>query len=251
MAKTIVALVFVVFASSSAYANCRQALAFGLDVSGSVNEQEYILQREGLANALLSPMVQQAIFAMPNAPIKLMVFEWSATSYQRVLVDWKDMNTPSDLEAFSKSLVLAPQSKRPYSTGLSGAMKFGVSQLKNQSGCWRRTLDISGDGIANDGPFPSTLFRAEGIENIVINGLIIGAADKNGSQGMVYETRKLAKYYEDVVVRGTDAFVETAFGFGDYYEAMQRKLLREIPVIAISSNLRDIPRLAKLESSDQ
>ena len=35
-----------------AQADCRQALALGLDVSGSVDSAEYALQMQGLANAV-------------------------------------------------------------------------------------------------------------------------------------------------------------------------------------------------------
>ena len=50
-----------------AAAACRQALAIGLDISGSVDEAEYRLQLDGLASALLNPDVQKAFLAIPGA----------------------------------------------------------------------------------------------------------------------------------------------------------------------------------------
>ncbi|MCW1950803.1 MAG: DUF1194 domain-containing protein, partial [Octadecabacter sp.] len=46
---------------------CRQALALGLDVSGSVDVQEYRLQLDGLALALGDPEVTAALLAHPGA----------------------------------------------------------------------------------------------------------------------------------------------------------------------------------------
>ncbi|MFC6686684.1 DUF1194 domain-containing protein [Jhaorihella thermophila] len=60
-----------------AAAACRHALALGLDVSGSVDGREYRLQLDGLAAALRDPRVKQALLAMPAAPVRIAVFEWS------------------------------------------------------------------------------------------------------------------------------------------------------------------------------
>jgi len=231
--KNLLVALFFSLVATAANANCRQALALGLDVSGSVNEREYALQREGLAQALLSPRVSQAIFEMPDAPVRLFVFEWSANIYQRMLVDWTELRAPSDLRLFVENLRGAPVENRPYSTALGGAMKFGVAQLSRHPECWRRTLDISGDGITNDGPLPNLLFRGSEIENIVINGLVIGSGDKEGDPGAVYATDQLATYFENTVVRGPDAFVEKAIGFDDFKAAMERKLLREMSTLAL------------------
>ena len=48
-------------AATPAQAACRQALALGLDISGSVGAREYVMQREGLAAALGADAVRAAI----------------------------------------------------------------------------------------------------------------------------------------------------------------------------------------------
>ncbi|MEM9846126.1 MAG: DUF1194 domain-containing protein, partial [Pseudomonadota bacterium] len=62
-------LALVVFAAA-AQAGCRQALALGLDVSGSVDTREYRLQTDGLAEALRDPEVQSAFLALPSLPVR-------------------------------------------------------------------------------------------------------------------------------------------------------------------------------------
>ncbi len=47
---------------------CRQALALGLDISGSVDVAEYRLQLDGLANALQNIEVKRATRRLPHDP---------------------------------------------------------------------------------------------------------------------------------------------------------------------------------------
>jgi len=44
---------------------------------------------------------------------------------------------------------------------------------------------------------------------------------------------ELTAYYNAYVIRGPNAFVETALGFPDFEEAMRRKLLRELTTLTI------------------
>jgi len=133
------ALCFVVALSTlplSAQERCRQALALGLDVSGSVDSREYRMQIDGLAAALEDPEVRDIILAMPGAPIRLTVYEWSSPQDQIVLLPWtalSDEGTLNDLIATLKRVERAPAEQ---STGLGSAMLFGADLLAKQSNCW-------------------------------------------------------------------------------------------------------------------
>ena len=76
---------------------CRLALLLALDVSGSVDEGEYALQLSGVAEALGDPDVQNAIFAIPDLPVAISVYEWSSASYQGLIVDWTELRGQEDL----------------------------------------------------------------------------------------------------------------------------------------------------------
>jgi len=89
---------------SAAQANCRQALAFGLDVSGSVNAEEYQLQLKGLAAALGSPDVTSSILTMAKFPMRTLVFEWSGQNYQPILIPWANILNIEILESLSSKL---------------------------------------------------------------------------------------------------------------------------------------------------
>ncbi|MGA9432657.1 MAG: DUF1194 domain-containing protein, partial [Roseobacter sp.] len=85
-------------------AECRQALALGLDVSGSVDLREYRLQLDGLVTALNDPDVVNKLFAMPIAPVSLMVYEWSGPEDQVILVPWTQITDRDALNSLSTLL---------------------------------------------------------------------------------------------------------------------------------------------------
>ena len=72
---------------TTAEANCRQALALGLDVSGSVDAREYRLQLDGLAAAFGSAEVRAALLVLPSRPVEVLIFEWSGPTDQALVLE--------------------------------------------------------------------------------------------------------------------------------------------------------------------
>jgi len=211
-----------------AQAECRQALALGLDVSGSVDSREYVLQRNGLAAALQNDEVQKSLLAMPAAPVMLVVYEWSGVDHQRILVNWQAVTTAQDLENFTTSLINTNRIKTDPSTAIGSSIIFGARLLSQQKNCWSHTLDLSGDGPSNFGPLPRSLPNHPSINQMTVNGLAVETENLTG------KTFDLTKYYEAEVIRGQGAFVEKAAGFDAFEAAMVRKLLRELRGLNLS-----------------
>lgn len=211
-------------ASAQTGADCRQALALGLDVSGSVDAGEYRLQMNGLAAALEHEDVLRAILSFPKTPVQVSVFEWSGPRHQRLLQNWVSLTDRAAVLGVANRLRATQRIQADPSTGLGAAMIFG-QRLLSQQNCWVRTLDISGDGPANTGPRPQDVRHLAGFDGITINGLVIGAGDAKSD---------LVAYYKELVIHGRGRFVEQAFGFQDYEEAMVRKLLRELQGMIVS-----------------
>ena len=209
----------------AASAACRQALALGLDVSGSVDALEYRLQLDGLAAALRSQPVQDVLFMQPAAPISITVYEWSGPEDQSVILPWTAIDAPATLDAALAQLQSHQRQPAAPTTAIGAALLAGFALLHQRPECWRRTLDISGDGRVNTGPRPQDISPAHMPEGAIVNGLVIDAT----------KDTELADYYRSYVMRGPGAFVETAQGFDDYAAAMERKLLRELQSIAIGS----------------
>lgn len=218
-----------------AEAACRQALALGLDISGSVDAQEYRLQREGLAVALGSAAVRRALLQQPDAPVRLLVFEWSGPTDQTVILPWTEIGDAAALDSATAAIRDAPRSNQDPTTALGSALLAGFAVLETQGACWTRTLDLSGDGPANTGPRPQDIAADRTPQGVTVNGLTIGSDLQPGRDERSADIKELSAYFRSYVIRGPGAFVETALGFEDYAAAMERKLLRELQSLALSS----------------
>lgn len=221
MVKAGLALLAALAVAGPAHAaeHCRLALLLALDVSSSVDEAEDRLQRQGLAAALLSPEVQRAIFEQPNAPVALSVYEWSGRYQQSVVLDWVILRGPADIVGAAETIARSPRSFEDFPTAMGYGIGYAAKRFDAAPPCFFRTLDISGDGITNDGFEPRLAFKYFPLDGVIVNGLVIGGGDDDAG---------LLTYYHDEVIRGPGAFVEFATDYSDFERAMRRKLEREM-----------------------
>jgi len=195
---------------------CRLALAFALDVSASVDETEYRLQLDGIAAGLRDPAVRAAILG-PGGGVALAAYEWSGTHQQAMIAPWTLVTTDPALDAFAARLAAHRRSYSEFPTAVGYALGYGAVLLRDAPPCQRRVIDISGDGLSNDGFGPTAAYREFDFDGVTVNGLVIGGEDL-----------ELISFYQFTIAHGPDAFVEVARDYTDYSRAMLRKLLREI-----------------------
>jgi len=220
---------------SGANAACRLALAIGLDISGSVDATEYRLQLNGLAGALLERDVQAVFLAMPGATVRLYVYEWGGISSQRVLLPWTGISSAEALKTVATTLRATRRQALEPATALGTAMLFGGAALAAQSDCWRKTIDLSGDGESNFGPPPQSVRRAAILADVTVNALAIGADAPHFSDIRQSEIAAISSYFRARVIRGPDVFVQTAIEFTGFQDAMARKLLKELRTRAVGA----------------
>ena len=204
---------------------CRQALALGLDVSGSVDSHEYRLQLDGLAAALESPEVIEKLLASSKTVINLSVYEWSGPGHQRILQDWTALTSRSVIADIADGLRQSTRIPADPSTGLGRAMLFGAELLSQRPDCWSHSLDLSGDGQSNSGPRPQDVRLDPLLKNVVVNALVIGASVPD---------RDLTSYFEAYVLHGIGSFTIQAVSFKEFEAAMIKKLLRETQGVMVS-----------------
>lgn len=198
-------------------------LVLAIDVSASVNDEEYALQRLGTAAAFRDPAVQDAVFRAPGG-IAVTVFHWASRGYQDVAIPWTRLQSPESVDAFADEVARMPRLISGGGTSIHAALTFGHrlfddSPVRGR----RRVIDLAGNGVAND--LPATLKTRDRIvaAGVVINGLAIEELKAD-----------LTSYFRDNLIGGPGAFVETAWDFDDFARALRLKLLREIGGLQMS-----------------
>ena len=211
-------------AAGPADAACRLALALGLDISSSVDAEEDQLQRLGLANALLAPEVQDAILSDRGQSVALAVFEWSGRYQQDLTLGWTLLSGPGDILAAAEAVRTSKRAYAEFPTALGFALGYAAGVMAQAPECLFQTLDVSGDGVNNDGFAPYLAYRNFPLGEVTVNGLAIGG-----------QNDELWRYYRDELIKGPGAFVEQAESFADFERAMRRKLVREMETRAIGA----------------
>jgi hypothetical protein len=216
------------FAQAQAAIEVDVELALAVDISFSMDPDEQELQREGYIHALTSKEFLQALKAGAHGRIAVTYFEWANINERRVIVPWRLIDGPEAADAFAAEIARAPY-RRASRTSVSGALEF-AAQLFENSGFkgLRRVIDVSGDGVNNNGP-PVTIVRDDVLsKGFVINGLPI-MLKPPVSSGM--DIDGLDVYFEDCVTGGPGSFVIPIKERSKFKEATRTKLIQEIAAL--------------------
>ena len=199
------------------------ALVLAVDVSLSIDAEEFALQRAGYAAAFRNERVVAAITSGSARAVAVTYLQWSGAREQQQVIGWRVITDRTSAARFADELAASARVVASGSTSLSGAIE-AAGQLLLQSGyaAERRIIDISGDGSNNSGKLPN-FARDEAVAGgITINGLAI-----------LKNEPFLDTYYATNVVGGHGAFVMTGRDFDDFAEAILAKLIREVALLSV------------------
>jgi Protein of unknown function (DUF1194) len=234
------ASIFALFTlSSSAAPSAEQVdlkLVLATDVSGSINTEEFELQRQGTADAFMDPEVIKSIQSGALGRIAVAMFDFSSPEYDKVVLDWHIIRDKASATAFAKEVRDSPRSPGRR-TSVSSALELGSTLIEGSAAdiiATRRVIDVSGDGPNNDGdPMREVHDRVIG-QGIVVNGLPVMDDNANGY------FPDLDKYYAACVAGGRGSFVVVAHSFKDFGAAMRHKLILEVSGIEPASKFAKI-----------
>ncbi len=243
-------------------------LVLAVDVSGSIDYQEFELQRKGYIAAFQDAQVQAAIKKLPEGLAVNMSF-WSDKNTANI--GWFKLQNDgngniTNLSNFVNAMNTVvrrgdkDQNGNQYPTSAKGQVvingvttkvgsgtdiKLGIDTAKNmllnnQYQGASLVIDVSGDGVSDDTPYTGTgninnkcghqhfCPPLEAARNAAVNAGIT----INGLPINNQESQNLANqvdiHYEKLVYGGKGAFVELADGFDDFTRAAKTKILREI-----------------------
>jgi hypothetical protein len=204
-------------------------LVLAADVSRSIDDHEFKLQRDGFAAAMVDPQVIRAMTGGTAGRIAVVFVEWSSEFEQRVVVDWALVANERDAKALSQQIRNAPRSFWGR-TSISTAIDYSVRLLERspfQSD--RRVIDVSGDGTNNSGGEVTAARDAAVAKGVTINGLVILSDEPlPANPSHTHPPGGLKAYYENNVIGGPGAFVLEAKGFETFGQLIVNKLIKEI-----------------------
>lgn len=189
---------------------CELALVIAIDVSGSVSDRYYELQRDATARA-----IELVVNPNQNLPIALSVVMWGQGPV--VVLPWQILHTRQHSGAVARQLSAV---QRPMTglTNMVAAIEKSIEMLDDAPcNAERQLIDISGDGTSDDGD-PSALRDRAQEMGIQINGLPI-VTD--------VQTTDIVQYFRDKVIT-YDGFIVAANDWNDYARAIRGKLSLEI-----------------------
>ena len=196
-------------------------LVLAVDVSRSMDAEEFALQRAGYVEAIRHPDFIAAVRAGLNGRIAITYFEWAGTVRTESRVPWQVIDGPESAQAFAATLAA-----RPFGgftgTSISGALDFGNGLFDdNPVDGFRRVIDVSGDGPNNIG-LPVTGARDRAVASgIVVNGLPIIIRPSP-------TFRDLDRYYAECVIGGPGSFMLPIRSAEEFATAIRRKLILEV-----------------------
>lgn len=198
-------------------------LVLAMDASGSIDADEFRLQREGLAESVTHPAVLAAIASQPRQAIAVAMVEWGSPGGAATVVDWMAVRDAASAAALAAAIRDAPRSRQSYNaigdaiahaTALIAAAPFRAEE---------KVIDVAGDGPDMRSILPAPEARDRAVAaGITVNGLAIEVAP------VTRRGEALRATYEREVIGGPGAFVIAAETRQDFARAMRAKLIREI-----------------------
>lgn len=197
-------------------------LVLAVDVSRSMDPEEFALQRAGYVAALRHPDFLNAVRAGPNRRIAVTYFEWAGSVRRDRVVPWQVIDGPESATAFAGLLDRLPTDTYR-GTSISGALTFGAALFdENGFDGFRQVIDISGDGPNNVGVVPVTTARDDVLsQGVVVNGLPILIRPSP-------TFAELDRYYAECVTGGPGSFVLPIRDPSEFATAIRRKLILEV-----------------------
>jgi len=169
---------------------------------------------DGLAAGLRDPVVSEALV---RGQAQLMLLQWTGASRQRVTIPWTQIDSFQTLDRFAEQVAADPRVWRNFSTAIGEALETTMARFDAVADCTRHLIDISGDGVSNEGIEPTQVHALLRNRGVTVNAIAIEESEPD-----------LTAYFFENVIVGEGAFVVSAAGFRDYPERIRKKLLREV-----------------------
>src|ERR1700688_2523921 len=188
-------------------------LALAMDVSRSMEQPKFLLQREGYAAAITNPQVLEAIKSGAHQTIAICFIDWSGAGEQQQVIDWSIIDGADSARHFGDLIYEAPRSFNDR-TSIGGGITFAAAQIaRSPYEAERHAIDVSGDGNNHAGRDVQASRDQAVAKGIVVNGIAI-LTDLQYSRIPEHTNPPggLEKYYRDNVIGGPGSLASVGGG---------------------------------------
>jgi Protein of unknown function (DUF1194) len=219
-------------------------LVIAVDVSGSIDDNEYKIQKDGIADAFSDPSVQELLRQCSTSGIGITYMEWSGHSQSYLpqsvnpfvqVIPWTQLLTPEDMNVFANQLRSSSRSSNG-ETDIARSLAFaGKLFLSSPFESDNLVVSLSTDGQQGrtiPGVSTEDFVKMERDKlaslGVTINAIGIEPSAQAGAQGTsVMPTTKgksMEVYLNENVRAGSNSFVIPAADFKAYSEAFKKQL---------------------------
>jgi hypothetical protein len=192
------------------------ALCLAVDVSASVDFDEFGLMVGGFAAAFRTPDIVASCLGGRRGAVAVAMLFWSTTP--EVAIGWQRIGSAEAAGALAAAIDAAPRLPSPGATALGDGMVAGLALLAAcPATADRLVLDVSGDGAANAGRAPAPVRDLGVAAGIVINALAV-----------LDEEPDLLDHYRAQVIGGVGSFAMACPDYAAFAAAIRAKLRREL-----------------------
>lgn len=232
MRRVLPTLALLFCAATAAYALAQTAsekvdleLLLLADATGSIDDGEIHLQRQGYADALSDPDLVKSMTAGYHGRLALSYVEWADAQSQDVVVAWRVIDGPESAADFAADLMGAPRTAYGRNA-IGAALIAGVAMIEtNAFDGDRKVIDFSADSANNwNGPNIEDGRQTALAAGVTINGLAVLCRFCSG-RPVFYD---LEAAFEEQIIGGPGAFVITADSEATFAAAVRQKLFLEV-----------------------
>ena len=228
-ATALLLTVFVPSAPAAAQTPVDVALVLVVDASGSIDDGEFLLQKQGIAEAVQHPRVLAAIAGNPLQRLAIAYVEWGTPGGAATVVEWMVVEDAGSAAAFGRAVLAAPRSPQSYNAIGDGVVHATALLALCPCEPTRGVIDVSGDNPDNRSIVPAPFARDQAVAaGHTVNALAITDGTLLGSRGKPV----LVENYEANVIGGPGAFVMQAASRADFMQALLDKMVLEISLLA-------------------
>lgn len=207
-------------------------LVLSVDVSSSIDDDEYILQQQGYIDAFRNTDFIEIVSGIQGG-VAVTLQMWATDTADSI--GWHHITDAASANAFADAIeAIVRPTDLGEGTNIAEALTSAADLFDNNDFIGRQVIDISGDGRQNVG----TGCGLDNMDSSTCTDLVEAARDTVLAQDITInglpvlaDVADLDGYFQQFVTGGEGSFIQIAAEFEDFNDAVSRKVQREVAAV--------------------